>query len=125
MEVVKLLNEHNVIVLALSIQDSSESSIGRMVVSDPDLLVNLFEEFDIPYSVCEVLVVEMPEGANDLVKVLAALLKAEVNIFFSYPLMIRPRGRAVIAMHVDDLECSSAVLEGDHFTLLTQSDLSR
>ncbi len=125
LEVVKLLNEHNVVVLALSIQDSSESSIGRMVVSDPELVTALFEEHDIPFSKCDVLVVELREGAADLTKVLSALLRAEVNIFFSYPLMIRPRGRAVLAMHVDDIECSSNVLRGDGFKIFNQADLSR
>lgn len=125
LEVVKLLNEHNVVVLALSIQDSSESSIGRMVVSDPDRVASLFHEHDIPFSQCEVLVVELRDGADDLSKVLAALLMAEVNIFFSYPLLIRPRGRAVLAMHLDDTECSTSVLRGNGFTILNQADLSR
>lgn len=125
LEVVKLLTEHNIVVLALSIQDSSESSIGRMIVSDPDRVGSLFHEHDIPFSQCEVLVVELKESAADLAKVLSALLMAEVNIFFSYPLLIRPRGRAVLAMHVDDIDCSSSVLRGDGFNILTQSDLSR
>ncbi len=125
LEIVKLLNEHSVVVLALSIQDSSESSIGRMVVSDPERVKMLFHEHDIPFSECEVLVVELTEGAADLAKVLAALLMAEVNVFFSYPLLVRPRGRAVLAMHLDDLECSSSVLRGDGFHILTQADLSR
>lgn len=125
LEVVKLLNEHSVVVIALSIQDSSESSIGRMIVSDPERVSALFHEHDIPFSECEVLVVELKEGAADLAKVLAALLMAEVNIFFSYPLLIRPRGRAVLAMHLDDLECSSSVLSGDGFKILNQADLSR
>ncbi len=125
LEVVKLMTEHNVVVLALSIQDSSESSIGRMIVSDPERVTALFQEHDIPFSECEVLVVELKESAADLAKVLSALLKAEVNIFFSYPLLIRPRGRAVLAMHVDDIECSSAVLRGDGFKTLAQADLSR
>ena len=125
LEVVKLLTEHNVAVLALSIQDSSESSIGRMIVSDPERVTALFHDNDIPFSHCEVLVVELRESAADLARVLAALLMAEVNIFFSYPLLVRPRGRAVLAMHVDDTECSSSVLRGDGFTILSQSDLSR
>lgn len=125
LEVVKLLTEHNVAVLALSIQDSSESSIGRMIVSDPDRVSNLFHEHDIPFSQCEVLVVELRESAADLARVLSALLMAEVNIYFSYPLLIRPRGRAVLAMHVDDNDCSSSVLRGDGFNILSQADLSR
>ncbi len=125
LEVVKLLDSHNVVVLALSIQDSSESAIARMVVSDPDLVSDLFQQEDIPYSVCEVLVIELAEGPADLSKVLAALLMAEVNIIYSYPLLIRPRGRSVLVMHVDDIDCSSNVLTGEGFVILTQSDLSR
>jgi len=125
LEVVKLLQQHSIVVLALSILDTSETAIVRLIVSDPDRVEQLFSEFDIAYSDCEILAVEMKEGANDLPNVLAALLKAEVNVYFSYPLLIRPRGRAVLAMHLDDIECASAVLRGDGFRLLNQGDLSR
>ncbi len=95
LEVIKLLNEHNIVALALSIQDSSESSIGRMIVSDPERVTDLFHKHDIPFSECEVLVVELPEGAADLTKVLSALLMAEVNIIFSYPCWcVRAAGRS-------------------------------
>lgn len=125
LEVVKLLNENHIVVLALSIQDSSESAIGRIIVSDPDLVADLFREHDIPYSDCDLLVVELDEGPGDLARVLAALLMAEVNVFFSYSLLIRPRDRAILAMHLDDNECASSVLRGEGFKLLSQGDLSR
>jgi hypothetical protein len=125
LEVVKLLNEHHIVVLALSIQDSSESSNARMIVSDPTQVARLFHEHEIPFSECGVLAVELREGASDLAAALAALLMAEVNIYFSYPLMIRPRGRAVLAMHLDDVDCSRSVLCGEGFAILNQSDLSR
>ena len=44
---------------------------------------------------------------------------------FSYTLLVRPRGRPLVAVHTDDLECASAVLEGRGFRVLRQSDLSR
>ena len=84
MEVVQMLNEERVVVLGLSIQDSSETSIARIIVSDPDKLEDLFGSNDIPYGVCELVVAELEEGASDLPRMLAALLEAEVNIFFSY-----------------------------------------
>ena len=125
LEVVKLLNEQNIVVLALSIVDSSESAIGRMIVSDPERVTQLFHEHDIPYSDCEMLVVELKEGPGDLAKVLSALLMAEVNVYFSYPLLIRPRGLAVLAMHLDDNDCATNVLRGEGFKTLSQGDLSR
>jgi len=125
LEVVKLLNENSIVILALSIVDSSESAIGRMIVSDPERVTDLFHEYDIPYSDCEMLVVELEGGPGDLARVLAALLMAEVNVFFSYPLLIRPRGHAVLAMHLDDNDCAGTVLRGEGFKTLSQGDLSR
>lgn len=125
LDVVRMLNAHDVQVLALSIQDSSDSAIVRCVVSDPDQVEELFREHDIPFSVSEMVVVELKEVATDLGKVLTSLLSAEVNIFFSYPLMTRPRGRAVLALHVEDHECASAALAGNGFRLLSQADISR
>lgn len=125
MEVVKMLNEARVVVLALSIQDSSETSIARIIVSDPERMEELFDRNDIAYGVCEVMVAELEEGATDLPRLLAALLEAEVNVLFSYTLLVRPRGRPLVAIHTDDLECSSAVLAGRGFRLLRQTDLSR
>lgn len=125
LEVVRLLNLHTVDVVGLSVQDSTDSSIVRLIVSDPEMVESLFKENEIAFGVCEMVVVEMEEVATDLSKLLASLLAAEVNIFFSYPLLIRPNRRAALALHVEDHECAASVLAGDGFVLLSQSDISR
>ena len=125
LEVVKLLNLHMVDVVGLSVQDSTDSSIVRLISSDPEMVEALFKENDIPFGVCEMVVVEMEEVATGLAGLLASLLAAEVNIYFSYPLLIRPNRRAALALHVEDHECASSVLAGDGFKLLSQADISR
>ncbi len=125
LEVVKLLNLHMVDVVGLSVQDSTDSSIVRLVASDPEMVAELFKDNDIPFGVCEMVVVEMEEVATGLAGLLASLLAAEVNIFFSYPLLTRPNRRAALALHVEDHECASSVLAGDGFKLLSQADISR
>ena len=125
LEVVRLLNIHTVDVVGLSVQDSTDSSIVRLIVSDPEMVESLFKENEIAFGVCEMVVVEMEEVATDLAKLLVSLLAAEVNIFFSYPLLTRPNGRAALAMHVEDHECAASVLAGDGFKLLSQADISR
>jgi hypothetical protein len=125
LEVVRFFEQKGVIVLAFSIVDSAESSIARMIVSDPALVAKLLHEKDIAYVETTVLVVELAEGAADLGRVLNALLMAEVNLLFSYPLLVRPRGKALLVLHVDDNECASSVLQGEGYQILTQGDLSR
>jgi len=125
LEVVRFFEEKGVVVLAFSIVDSAESAIARMIVSDPELVSSLLQERDIAFSQTTVLVVELSEGAADLGRVLSCLLMAEVNLLFSYPLLVRPRGKALLVFHVDDNECASTVMQGEGFKLLTQGELSR
>lgn len=125
LEIVKLLNENNIHVLAINVQDSADSAIVRIVVSDPETVQDLFKANDIPFSMTEFVVVELREGATALGAVLAALLMAEVNIHGSYALLTRPQGNAALALHVEDNECAIAVLHGHGFRVLSQADISR
>jgi hypothetical protein len=125
LDVVKLLNGHHTHVVALSVSESTDSAIARVVVSDPEGAERLFREHNIAFGVCEVVVVEMREVATQLVKLLATLFMAEVNVHFTYPLLTRPRGMAALALHVDDTDCASSVLLGAGFKILSQSDISR
>ena len=125
LDIVKLLNTNNTHVVALSVSESTDSAIARIVVSDPERVEKLFRQNNVAFGVCEVVVVEMREVATQLVKLLAALFMAEVNVHFTYPLLTRPRGFAALALHVDDTECASSVLLGEGFKILSQSDISR
>jgi hypothetical protein len=125
LEIVKLLNTHHTHVVAMSISESTDSAIARVMVSDPERVEELFREHNVSFGVSEMIVVEMREVATQLAKLLAALLMAEVNVHFTYPLLTRPRGLAALALHVDDNECASSVLLGEGFKILSQSDISR
>jgi hypothetical protein len=124
-EIVKLLHDHKIHVLALDIQGSADCAIVRIIVSDPEQAQELFELHDIPFAASNVLVVELKEGASGLSKLLSALLMAEVNIHGSYGLLPRPRGNTALALHVEDNDCAVAVLTAHNFRILSQTDISR
>jgi hypothetical protein len=125
LEVVKLLNENNVHVLALNSQDSTDAAIVRIIASDPDAVEDLFDVHEVAFSISDILVVEIKDVATGLKRMLQALLMAEVNILVCYPLLVRPHGRSAMAIHIDDSECGWSVLAGEGFQILNQNDLSR
>jgi hypothetical protein len=125
LEVVKLLNSQHSHVVAISVSESTDSAIARIIVSDPEGVEQLFRENKVAFGMCEVVVVELREVATQLAKLLASLFMAEVNVHFTYPLLTRPRGLAALALHVDDNECASSVLIGAGFKLLSQGEISR
>ena len=125
LDIVKLLNSHSCHVVAMSVSESTDSAIARVVVSDPGDVEKLLRQNNIAFGMCEVVVVEMREVATDLAKLFAALFMAEVNVHFTYPLLMRPRGQAALALHLDDNDCAISVLTGAGFQLLSQTDISR
>src|SRR6267142_363654 len=49
LDVVKLLHTHDTHVVALSISESTDSAIARILVSDPDRVENLFHEHNVAF----------------------------------------------------------------------------
>jgi hypothetical protein len=124
LDLVRLLNDHHVEVLATNVETSADTALVRVVVSDPETIEGIFHLHQIPYSVSPLVVVEL-DGSFELGALLAALLAAEVNIFGSYALLTQPRGKPALALHVEDNDCAVDVLKNGGFTVLNQSDISR
>src|SRR5439155_579341 len=79
LDIVKLLNTNNTHVVALSVSESTDSAIARIIVSDPERGEKLFHQKNVAFGVCEDVVVEMREVASQRVKLLAALFMAELH----------------------------------------------
>ena len=100
------------------------SAVARMVVSDSEAVETTFIEKGIPHAITDVAVVELGD-ASFFADSLAALLEAETNVHFCYPLMSRPNDRPALVFYLDDVEFGQSVLSASGFKLLYQGDLSR
>ncbi|NEM51407.1 hypothetical protein G3V66_23930, partial [Escherichia coli] len=56
LSVVRLLEDAHVLVLGLSLQDSVDVTVARLVVSDPETVETLFMERGIPFGSCPLLI---------------------------------------------------------------------
>ena len=125
LDIVKMFDQARIHVVALSILDTSDAAIVRLVTDDPDRARTIFQEHGLAFTEVSLVVVELSSSAADLKAVLTALLQAECNIHSAYSLLTRPRGKAALALHVEDSEVASSVLQASQFKLLTQRDISR
>tara|TARA_R110000850_G_scaffold6593_21_gene25495 strand:- start:376 stop:846 length:471 start_codon:yes stop_codon:yes gene_type:complete len=123
--ILDLLRGNYVVVLGLSVQDSIDNTVVRLVVSDPDSVETIFMERGIPYNSTELVVVELQNGAEQMPDCLRALLNAETNIHFIYPLLTQPNGRAALALCVEDNHFGQTILSKAGYKILRQEDLSR
>lgn len=121
----KLLRNNAVEIVGISVQDSRDATVARLVVTDPDLAEQIFIEKGIPHTRSSLVVVALRESGPGLVQVLDTLMVAETNIDFAYALMPSADGTARLAMHVEDHEFAASVLNQAGFKILSQDDLSR
>ena len=122
---VKLLRNNAIEVVGLSVQDSRDATVARLVVTDPETTQQIFMEKGIPFTSCELLVLALKEAGPELLPVLDTLMVAETNVDFAYGLMPSQNGRALLAMHVEDYDFAVSVMNQAGFKLVYQEDLSR
>jgi hypothetical protein len=120
---VRVLEEDVGMINALSIEESADSALVRVICGKPEDARQALKETGFAFGETDILAVELPKGnAKPLVSICAALLSAEINIHYAYPLLLRPRGPAV-ALYVDDPTLAAQILIRKGFTLIGESDL--
>jgi hypothetical protein len=123
-DLIALLQGNNVHVMAITVLDTTDSAILRLVVDDPDKARELMVNNDFPYTEVDVLAIEIADEA-DLKGVLAALFEAEINIHYVYSFIKRPEGKYALAINAEDADVAAQALSTHGYRILTQRDISR
>jgi hypothetical protein len=121
----RTLGEANIHICGLSVIDTADSAVVRMVVDDPGLCREVLHKAQIPHSESVLVVAELPRGPEKLDQLLRQLAAAEVNLQYTYSLMVRPHDKALLALHCDDAEYARDVLIKAGISVLGQKDISR
>jgi hypothetical protein len=111
-------------IISLTVVDSADCAIIRIVLSDPERALEVFQFAGLPVTESDLLVVQLPDGPQPLLQICKALLTAEINIHYAYPLLVGPQGSAALALHVEDIEIAAATLQRAGFVLCTESDFN-
>src|SRR5437764_9421438 len=100
LNVVKRFETSDNRIIALTVVDSADCAIIRIVLSDPERAYEIFEQAQLPFTESDLLVVTLPEGKQPLLQICKALLGAEISIHYAYPLMVEHAGKPAMALHV-------------------------
>ena len=122
--VVRHFETTDVRIVSLTVVDTADCAIIRLVINDPERAMEIFERAKLPVTESDLLVVQLPEGQHPLMAICKALLAAEINIHYAYPLLIGPHGKAALALYVEDHEAGARTLEQKGFVLFTEKDLN-
>ena len=123
LQLTRLLEQTDIRILAISVVNSVDCAVIRMIVDDPDEAHQRFSECGFSVSEAELIVVSLPPGKRALLGTWTALMAGEVNVMYTYPLLVQPHGRPALAVQADSLDMATNVLRNNKFDVLDQSDL--
>ncbi|MGD2108277.1 MAG: acetolactate synthase [Phycisphaerae bacterium] len=123
LQLTKLFTQTEIRILAVSVVNSIDCAICRMILDDPDRGFDVLTGARFQVSETELVVVSLPHGKRALLHTWLALLGGEVNIFYTYPLLVQPKGNAALAVCTDAIDNAITVLREKGFEVLGQQDL--
>lgn len=122
-EVTGVLADNNIDMWAISIADTTNFGILRIIVDDPDKAVDVMRNAGYTVSTTEVLAVEVPDQPGGLHQVLDILRKEGISIEYLYSFVRRPAEKALILFKVDCLNDAVNILKRTGISVLTNDQV--
>ena len=120
-DAVKTISEAGINMRAMSIGDSDDFGILRLIVSDTAKAYSLLSE-DMIVKVTDVIAVKMNDKQGALYTVLRVLEKADINVEYTYAFTARELG-AYVVFRVNDVEAAEKALSDKGIVLMTEDEI--
>lgn len=121
-ELTRLIADANIDLRTLSLADTRDFGILRVIVNKPDETERLLKENDWTYKTADVIGVKLPDRPGGVAEVLEAINEANVNVEYMYAFVNRIPGRADTVFRVDDIETTLKALRSKGIKILSPEE---
>ena len=120
-----ILSKNNVNIRALSIAETQDFGILRLIVNDNETALKALQENDYLVKSVDVLGVKIGDAPGKLTTALDVLDKANINVEYLYAFMLRTEKHAYVVLRVENNEVAGAALEKAGYHLITEADVCK
>jgi len=117
-EVTRTLGDAGVNIRALSLADTSEFGILRLIVNNNEKAIEVLKSKGFSVNRTEVVAVEVPDKPGGLAEILAILDKEKVNVEYLYAFLSRQGDRAIVIFRFDETDKAIRSLTAHGATVL-------
>lgn len=122
-EIAHLLGEAGINIRALSLADTSDFGILRLLVDQPQDAARVLRKNNFTMSLTEVIAVEVPDVPGGLAAVLDLLDRAKINVEYMYAFPERTIDKAVMIFRFDDIDNAVKALQQGGISMLKATAL--
>lgn len=120
-EVLEVLGRENIRITALTVADSTDFGILRLIVSEPEKAGSVLKEQMFTVNITEVISVFAPDEAKYYAKVLKVLSDIDISVEYTYAFSTGKK--SVIILKCSDNDRAIKALKDHEMELLRESDL--
>lgn len=124
-DITSILATHNINIRALSIADTEDFGILRLIVNDNDTAVQELTAAGYLIKMTDVVGVKIGDAPGKLSKALQVLDAAHINMEYIYAFMTRTEKHAYVVLRVEDNAAAETALEDAGFHLITDADVEK
>ena len=121
-EITRLLAENDINMRALSIADTKDFGILRLIVDDTDRALVELGENGVMVKITEVVAVEIPHRPGALSKTLTVLADAGINVEYLYAFLASKGQGAYVVLRVADNKAAEKALTKAGYLVLNDTD---
>lgn len=122
-EITQLLADNHVDIRALSIAETADYGLARMIVNDAHKASEVLLQHGDILSMTPVWAVEVPDSPGGLAELLAALAEKGIGIEYMYSLFVQQDGCAVMVLRISDEAAFEAALKEHNIKLVGAEEL--
>ena len=122
-EVTKILGENNIDISALSIADTTDFGILRLIVNNPDMAEKVLRENEFTVSTTNVIGIAVEDKPGGLNKALSVLEKGDIGIEYMYAFVGKASDEAMVIIRVDDSDKAIETLQNNGIKVLSSESV--
>ena len=118
-EVTKIMSSGGVNLRAITIADTADFGILRIVSDNPEQTLKILEDNGFTARVTEVLAVEIEDKPGGLARVMDIFFNNDVNIEYLYASLEKNRDNAVVIFKVEDIMHGQKIIKENGLTAIS------
>ncbi|MDI6799161.1 MAG: ACT domain-containing protein [Actinomycetota bacterium] len=122
-EATKILGESGINIRALSVADTADYGVLRMIVNEPDRAHDVLKSKGFTVTETDVIAIEVSDEPGGLARVLEVLKVGNINVEYIYCFLEKKSESAILILRVEDAEKAAKFLKEAAVSLIKPEDL--
>ena len=122
-QITSILAENQIDIRALSIADTTDYGILRLIVSDPEKAIKALKDAMLTVSITNVLGIGIPDVPGGFSLAIKALADKGISVEYAYAFITPEAGKAYVIIRVEDNDIATKVLTDANIKVIDQNEI--